>query len=148
MLPNAKIIDARRDAMDYCFSNFKQLYATGHQFAYSLDDIGRYYCSYVALMDHWDKVLPGRVLCVRHEEVLDDLEGSVKRILDCCLLPFEPACVEFYKTERRVHTASSEQVRRPINRDGVGQWRNYETWLEPLRAALGPLAGTQILNYR
>ena len=142
MLPNAKIIDARRDAMDCCFSNFKQLYATGHQFAYSLDDIGRYYRSYVALMDHWDTVLPGRILCVRHEEVLDDLEGSVKRILDYCRLPFEPACVEFYKTERRVHTASSEQVRRPINRDGVGQWRNYETWLEPLRTALGPLAGT------
>ena len=142
MLPNAKIIDARRDAMDCCFSNFKQLYATGHQFAYSLDDIGRYYRSYVALMDHWDTVLPGRILCVRHEELLDDLEGSVKRILDYCRLPFEPACVEFYKTERRVHTASSEQVRRPINRDGVGQWRKYETWLEPLRAALGPLAGT------
>jgi Sulfotransferase family len=142
MLPNARIIDARRDAMDCCFSNFKQLYATGHQFAYSLDDVGRYYRSYVELMDHWERVLPGRVLCVRHEDVLADLEGSVRRILEYCGLPFEPACIEFYKTERRVHTASAEQVRRPINRDGVGQWRPYERWLGPLKAALGPaLAG-------
>jgi tetratricopeptide (TPR) repeat protein len=142
MLPNAKIIDARRDAMDCCFSNFKQLYATGHQFAYGLDDVGRYYRSYVELMDHWDRVLPGRVLCVRHEDVLADLEGSVRRILDYCGLPFEPACIDFYKTERRVHTASAEQVRRPINRDGVGQWRPYERWLGALKSALGPaLAG-------
>lgn len=140
MLPNAKIIDARRDPMDCGFSNFKQLYASGHQFAYSLDDIGRYYRAYVELMGHWDEVLPGRVLCVQHEDVLADLEGSVRRILNYCGLPFEQQCVEFYKTERRVHTASSEQVRRPINRDGVGYWRNFEPWLEPLRAALGPLA--------
>jgi len=140
ILPNAKIIDARRDAMDCCFSNFKQLYANGHPFAYNLDDIGRYYRSYVNLMDHWDRVLPGRVLCVRHEDVLADLEGSVRRILDYCGLPFEPACVEFHRTERRVHTASAEQVRRPINRDGVDQWRPYEPWLGPLKDALGPLA--------
>lgn len=144
MLPNARIIDARRDAMDCCFSNFKQLYATGHAFAYSLDDVGRYYRAYVELMDHWDSVLPGRVLCVRNEDVIADLEGSVRRILDFCQLPFEPACVEFYKTERRVHTASSEQVRRPINRDGVGQWRPYEQWLGPLQHALGPLAESRI----
>ena len=140
ILPNAKIIDARRDAMDCCFSNFKQLYANGHPFAYNLDDIGRYYRSYVSLMDHWDRVLPGRVLCARHEDVLADLEGSVRRILDYCGLPFEPACVEFHRTERRVHTASAEQVRRPINRDGVDQWRPYEPWLGPLKDALGPLA--------
>ncbi len=140
ILPNAKIIDARRDAMDCCFSNFKQLYANGHPFAYNLDDIGRYYRSYVSLMDHWDRVLPGRVLCARHENVLADLEGSVRRILDYCGLPFEPACVEFHRTERRVHTASAEQVRRPINRDGVDQWRPYEPWLGPLKDALGPLA--------
>lgn len=140
MLPNAKIIDARRDAMDCSFSNFKQLYARGHQFAYSLEDIGRYYRSYVGLMDHWDRVLPGRVLCVRHEDVLADLEGSVRRILDYCGLPFERACVEFHRTQRRVHTASAEQVRRPINRDGVDQWRPYEPWLGPLKEALGPLA--------
>jgi predicted Zn-dependent protease len=141
MLPNAKIIDARRDAMDCSFSNFKQLYARGHQFAYSLEDIGRYYRSYVGLMDHWDRVLPGRVLCVKHEDVLADLEGSVRRILDYCGLPFESACVEFHKTQRRVHTASAEQVRRPINRDGVDQWRPYEPWLGPLKDALGDLAG-------
>ena len=140
ILPNAKIIDARRDAMDCCFSNFKQLYANGHPFAYNLDDIGRYYRSYANLMDHWDRVLPGRVLCMRHEDVLADLEGSVRRILDYCGLPFEPACVEFHRTERRVHTASAEQVRRPINRDGVDQWRPYEPWLGPLKDALGPLA--------
>ena len=140
MLPNARIIDARRDAMDCCFSNFRQLFATGHQFAYSLDDIARYYRSYVELMDHWDRILPGRILCVRHEDVLADLQGSVERILDYCGLPLEPACIEFYKTERRVHTASSEQVRRPINRDGVGQWRHYETWLGPLKDRLGDLA--------
>jgi len=140
ILPNAKIIDARRDAMDCCFSNFKQLYANGHPFAYNLDDIGRYYRSYVNLMDHWDRVLPGRVLCVRHEDVLADLEGSVRRILDYCGLPFEPACVEFHRTERRVHTASAEQVRRPINRDGVDQWRPYEPWLGPLKDALGSLS--------
>ncbi|MFZ9478824.1 MAG: sulfotransferase [Steroidobacteraceae bacterium] len=140
ILPNAKIIDARRDAMDCCFSNFKQLYANGHPFAYNLDDIGRYYRGYVSLMEHWDQVLPGRVLCVRHEDVLADLEGSVKRILEYCGLPFEPGCVEFHRTERRVHTASAEQVRRPINRDGVDQWRPYEPWLGPLKDALGPLA--------
>jgi tetratricopeptide (TPR) repeat protein len=136
ILPHATIIDARRDALDCCFSNFKQLYATGHQFAYGLDDIGRYYRQYVELMDHWDRVLPGRVLRVQHEDVLQDLEGSVRRILDHCGLPFEPACVEFHKTERRVHTASAEQVRRPINRDGVGQWRPYQPWLGELFAAL------------
>ena len=139
MLPNAKIIDARRDPMDCCFSNFKQLYATGHPFSYSLEDVGRYYSSYVGLMGHWDRVLPGRILRVLHEDVLDDLEGSVRRLLNYCGLLFEPACVVFYNTQRRVHTASSEQVRRPINRDGVGQWRNFEPWLGPLRAALGPL---------
>ncbi len=140
MLPNALIIDARRDAMDCCFSNFKQLFATGHQFSYSLEDIGRYYRSYVEMMDHWERVLPGRVLKVNHEDVLADLEGSVRRILDYCGLPFEPACVEFHKTQRRVHTASSEQVRRPINRDGVDQWRPYAPWLGPLKEVLGPLA--------
>ncbi len=140
ILPNATIIDARRDAMDCCFSNFKQLYANGHPFSYDLEDIGRYYRAYVELMDHLDRVLPGRVLRVQHEDVLADLEGSVRRILDHCGLPFDEACVEFHRTERRVHTASAEQVRRPINRDGVDQWRPYEPWLGPLKEALGPLA--------
>ncbi|MGB7906310.1 MAG: sulfotransferase, partial [Steroidobacteraceae bacterium] len=140
MLPNAKIIDARREPMACCFSNFKQLFASGQQFTYSLEDIGRYYALYVRLMDHWDSVLPGRVLRVQHEDVIEDLEGSVRRILDHCGLEFEAACVDFHKTERRVHTASSEQVRRPINREGVDQWKNFEPWLGELRAALGPLA--------
>ena len=140
MLPNAKIIDARREPLACCFSNYKQLFASGQQFSYSLDDIGRYYRTYVRLMNHWDAVLPGRVLRVQHEDVIEDLEGSVRRLLAYCGLEFEPACVEFHKTERRVHTASSEQVRRPINREGVDQWRNYEPWLGELRAALGPLA--------
>ena len=140
MLPNAKIIDARREPMACCFSNFKQLFASGQPFTYSLEDIGRYYALYVRLMDHWDSVLPGRVLRVRHEDVIDDLEGSVRRILDYCGLEFEAACVDFHKTERRVHTASSEQVRRPINREGVDQWKNFEPWLGPLREVLGPLA--------
>jgi hypothetical protein len=140
MLPNAKIIDARREPLACCFSNFKQLFASGQQFSYSLEDIGRYYRTYVHLMQHWDTVLPGRVLRVQHEDVIDDLEGSVRRLLDYCGLEFEPACVEFHKNERRVHTASSEQVRRPINREGVDQWRNYEPWLGELRATLGSLA--------
>jgi tetratricopeptide (TPR) repeat protein len=140
ILPNAKIIDARREPLACCFSNFKQLFASGQQFSYSLEDIGRYYRTYVRLMQHWDTVLPGRVLRVQHEDVIDDLESSVRRLLDYCGLEFEPACVEFHKTERRVHTASSEQVRRPINREGVNQWRNYEPWLGELRATLGSLA--------
>jgi tetratricopeptide (TPR) repeat protein len=140
ILPNATIIDARRGAMDCCFSNFKQLYAHGHPFSYDLEDMGRYYRAYVELMAHWDEVLPGRVLRVQHEDVLDDLEGSVRRILAHCGLPYEEACVQFHRTERRVHTASAEQVRRPINRDGVDQWRPYEPWLGPLKDALGPLA--------
>ncbi|MFM7786471.1 MAG: sulfotransferase family protein, partial [Gammaproteobacteria bacterium] len=140
ILPNARIIDARRDPMDCCFSNFRQLYANGHYFAYGLEDIGRYYRTYVELMAHWDRVLPGRVLRVQHEDVIADLEGSVRRILDYCGLPFDRACLEFHRNERTVHTASSEQVRRPINRDGVGQWKPYAEWLGPLRDALGLLA--------
>jgi hypothetical protein len=136
ILPNAKIIDARRDPMDCGFSNFKQLYANGHHFSYGLEDIGRYYVNYVEMMEHWDQILPGRALRVQHEDVIADLEGSVRRILDYCELPFERACVEFHKTERRVHTASSEQVRKPINRDGVDRWKAYEEWLGPLKLAL------------
>jgi hypothetical protein len=138
ILPNARIIDARREPMACCFSNFKQLFAQGQEFTYGIEDIARYYRTYVELMDHWDAVLPGRVLRVQHEDVIDDLEGSVRRILDYCGLPFEEACVEFHKTKRSVRTPSSEQVRQPIFRDGLDQWKNYEPWLEPLRTALGP----------
>jgi len=137
ILPNARIIDARREPMACCFSNFKQLFASGQEFTYDIEDIARYYRSYVQLMRHWDEALPGKVLRIRHENVVDDLEGNVRRILDFCGLPFEPACLEFHKTERSVRTASSEQVRRPIFREGIGQWLHFEPWLGSLRSALG-----------
>lgn len=138
ILPNAKIIDARRGAMACCFSGFKQLFAEGQEFTYGLDEIGRYYKGYVELVDHWDRVLPGEILRVQHEDVVDDLEAEVRRILDFCGLPFEQACIDFHKTRRAVRTASSEQVRQPIYKDGVEQWRHFEPWLDPLKAALGP----------
>jgi tetratricopeptide (TPR) repeat protein len=141
-LPNAKIIDARREPLACCFSNFKQLFAKGQEFTYSFEDIGRYYRSYIELMRHWDAVLPGKILRVQHEDVVDDLEGNVRRILEFCDLPFEPQCVEFYKTERSVRTASSEQVRQPIFKDGLDQWRHFDPWLGPLKEALGDLANS------
>jgi len=137
MLPNANIIDARREPMACCFSNLKQLFAQGQEFTYSAEDIARYYRTYLDLMRHWDEALPGRVLRVHHEDVVADLEGSVRRLLDHCGLAFEPACVEFHKTERSVRTPSSEQVRQPIFRDGLDQWKKYEPWLAPLKEALG-----------
>jgi tetratricopeptide (TPR) repeat protein len=137
MLPNARIIDARREPMACCFSNFKQLFANGQEFTYSIDDIARYYRTYLELMRHWDRVLPGRVLRVHHEEVVDDLDGNVRRVLEFCGLEFQPQCLEFYKTERSVRTASSEQVRQPIYREGLDQWRHFEPWLGPLETALG-----------
>jgi tetratricopeptide (TPR) repeat protein len=137
MFPNAKIIDARREPMACGFSIYKQLFARGQEFAYSIADIARYYRTYLELMEHWDRVLPGRVLRVHHEDVVDDLEGGVRRILEHCELPFEPACLEFHRTQRSVRTASSEQVRQPIFREGLDQWRHFEPWLAPLRAALG-----------
>jgi tetratricopeptide (TPR) repeat protein len=137
MLPNAKIIDARREPMACCFGNLKQLFSTGQEFSYSIDDISRYYRTYLELMRHWNEALPGRILKVQHEDLVDDLEGSVRQILEFCGLPFEPACLDFHKTERSVRTASSEQVRQPIYRDGLDQWRHYEPWLRPLQEALG-----------
>jgi hypothetical protein len=137
MLPNAKIIDARREPMACCFGNLKQLFANGQEFTYSVEDIARYYRTYLELMRHWDTALPGRVLRVHHEDVVDDLEGSVRRILDFCELEFEPGCVEFHKTARSIRTASSEQVRQPIYREGLDQWKNFEPWLGPLKEALG-----------
>jgi tetratricopeptide (TPR) repeat protein len=137
MLPNARIIDARREPMACCFSNLKQLFAHGQEFTYSIEDIARYYRTYLDLMAHWDEALPGRVLRVWHEDVVDDLEGNVRRMLDFCGLEFEAACVDFHKTERSVRTASSEQVRQPIFREGLDQWKHYEPWLEPLIDALG-----------
>lgn len=138
ILPNAKIIDARRDPMACCVSGFKQLFAEGQEFTYDLEDIGRYYRDYVRLMKHWHEVLPGRILHVQHEDVVADLEGQVRRMLDFCGLEFEPRCLAFHTTPRAVRTASSEQVRRPLNRDGLDEWRRYDAHLEPLRRALGP----------
>jgi hypothetical protein len=137
MLPQAKIIDARREPMACCFSNFKQLYASGQQFTYSLEDIARYYRAYLELMAHWEAVLPKKILRIQHEELVADLEGNVRRILEFCGLEFEPACVEFHRTDRQVHSASAEQVRQPIYREGIEQWRHFEPWLGPLKAALG-----------
>ena len=137
ILPNAKIIDARRHPMACGFSGYKQLFAEGQEFTYDLADLGRYYRDYVELMDHWDAVLPGKVLRVQYEDVVADLETQVRRILDHCGLEFEAGCLSFHRTERAVRTPSSEQVRRPIFTSGLDYWRNYETWLDPLREALG-----------
>ncbi|HVS75708.1 MAG TPA: sulfotransferase, partial [Steroidobacteraceae bacterium] len=137
MLPNARIIDARREPMACCFGNFKQLFAHGQTFTYGLEDIARYYRTYLELMRHWDSVLPGRVLRVHYEDVVNDLEGSVRRLLDHCGLQLEPACLTFHRTARSVRTASSEQVRQPIYREGLDHWRHYERWLGPLRETLG-----------
>jgi hypothetical protein len=137
MLPNARIIDARREPMACCFSNFKQLFAQGQEFTYGIEDIAHYYRTYLELMRHWDEVLPGRILRVYHEDVVEDLEGGVRRLLDYCGLDFEPRCIAFHETKRSVRTASSEQVRQAIYREGLEQWKHFEPWLEPLRSALG-----------
>ncbi len=138
ILPNAKIIDARRGAMGCCLSGFNQLFAEGQEFTYGLEEIGHYYSDYVRLMDHWDTVLPGKVLRVTYEDVVADLESEVRRMLDFLGLPFEEACLNFHQTERAVRTASSEQVRQPIFKGGVDQWENFSPWLDPLRGVLGP----------
>ena len=132
ILPNAKIIDARRYSLDCCFSMFKQLFAQGQEFTYGLKEAASYYNSYVKLMSHWDDVLPGKVLRVNNEDVIDDLEGQVKRILDFLEVPFEDNCISFYETDRSIRTASSEQVRQPINKKGQGRWKPYAKHLKPL----------------
>jgi predicted Zn-dependent protease len=139
ILPNARIIDARRHPLGCCMSAFKQNFARGQSFSYGLADLGSHYAGYVELMAHFDAVLPGRVHRVHYEQVIADTEAEIRRLLDYCGLPFEPACLKFYETERPVRTASSEQVRQPIFREGLDQWRHYEPWLEPLKAALGPV---------
>ena len=138
ILPNARVIDARRHPMSCCFSGFKQLFGQGQEFSYGLTQIGNYYREYVELMDHWDEVLPGFVLRVQHEDVVEDLETQVRRMLEFCGLPFEHDCIDFHNTARSVRTPSSEQVRQPIYKSGLEQWRNYEPWLDPLKEALGP----------
>jgi len=137
IMPNAKIIDARRYPLDCCFSMFKQLFAQGQEFSYGLAEAGSYYKSYVKLMNHWDKVLPGKILRVNNEDIIDDLEGQVKRMLEYLQLPFEEECITFYETDRSVRTASSEQVRRPINKEGMERWKPYSNHLKPLVASLG-----------
>lgn len=138
ILPNAKIIDARRDAMACCFSGFKQLFAEGQEFTYGLEEIGRYYKGYVDLMAHWNMVFPGKILKVQYEDVVSDVETQVRRILEYCELPFEQACVDFHHSDRAVRTASSEQVRQPIYASGLDQWKKFEPHLAPLKDALGP----------
>jgi hypothetical protein len=137
IMPNAKIIDARRYPLDCCFSMFKQLFAQGQEFSYGLAEAGSYYKSYVKLMAHWDKVLPNKTLRVNNEDIIEDLEGQVKRMLDFLELPFEEECISFYETDRSVRTASSEQVRKPINKDGMGRWKPYAKNLKPLLESIG-----------
>jgi tetratricopeptide (TPR) repeat protein len=137
MLPNAKIVDARRHPLGCCFSGFKQHFARGQNFTYDLDEIGRYYRDYVELMAHFDEVLPGRVHRVFYEQMVDDTEGEVRRLLAYCNLPFEVGVLRFHENQRAVRTASSEQVRQPIFKEGVDHWRHYEPWLGPLKEALG-----------
>ena len=142
ILPKAKVIDARRHPLGSCFSAFKQLFGQGQNFTYDLTDLGRYYRDYVELMAHFDAVLPGRIHRVIYEDMVEDTEVQVRALLDYCGLPFEPACLKFYENSRAVKTVSSEQVRRPIFREGLDQWRNYEPWLGPLKDALGPALET------
>lgn len=143
ILPNAKIIDARRHPMSCCFSGFKQLFAEGQEFSYGLEEIATYYKDYAGLMAHWDKVLPGKILRVHYEHLVADLETQVRRILDYCGLPFEQACLDFHKTERAVRTPSSEQVRQPIYQGGLEQWKHFEPYLEILQNELA----TEIAEY-
>ena len=137
ILPNAKIIDARREPMACCFSNFQQLFAEGQEFSYDLEDLGHYYRDYLRLMAQWDEVLPGRVHRVQHEALLDDFEGELRRLLDYLELPFEERCLRYWESDRAVRTPSSEQVRQPLFRSAVDKWQNYAPWLEPLATALG-----------
>ena len=137
ILPNAKIIDARRDAMACCFSNFRQHFSLGQTFAYSMQDLGSYYRDYVRMMEHFARALPGAVHRVQHEALVEDPEREIRALLDYLALPFEEACLRPHDNARPVRTASSEQVRRPISRDAFDLWRHYEPWLDELKAALG-----------
>lgn len=137
ILPNAKIIDARREPMACCFSGFKQLFSEGQEFSYSLASIGEYYRRYVDIMSHWEQEIPGKILRVQHEDVIENLEEQVRRMLKHCGLSFEQNCVDFHKNKRAVRTPSSEQVRQPIYKSGMDQWKNFEPYLDPLKQALG-----------
>ena len=137
MLPNARILDIRREPMSACVANFKQFYVRGQEFSYGLEEVAGYYRAYLDLTRHWRAALPGRVLTVLYEDLVEDLEASLRRILAYCELDFDPACLEFHLGRRVVNTPSSEQVRQPLFRDGIDQWTNYEPWLGPLKDALG-----------
>ena len=137
ILPQATIIDARRHPMDACFSAFKQYFAEGQSFSYGLEDLGHYYRAYLKLMDHWEHVLPGRVLTVQYEALVRSPEVHIRRLLAHCGLEFEPGCLNFHNNKRAVRTASAEQVRQPLYTSGIGYWRHFESQLAPLRAALG-----------
>ena len=139
ILPNAKIIDARRNPLDTCFSCYKQLFARGQMFTYDLSEIARYYVNYIKLMDHWDEILPGKVHKVVYEDMVQNQEEETRKLLDYCNLPFEEECLKFYETKRAVKTASSEQVRQPIYKQSVQLWQNYEEFLDQLKIALSPL---------
>ena len=140
MLPKAKIIDIRRDPMDCCFANYSQHFLAGADYTYGFEEMASRYTDYVRLMRHMDEVLPGTIHRVIYEDLVDDLEGEVRRLLDYLELPFEDSCLRFFETERAVHTPSAEQVRQPINRSGLGKWKPYEPWLGGLKKALGNLA--------
>ena len=139
ILPNAKIIDARRNPLDTCFSCYKQLFARGQMFTYDLSEIARYYVNYIKLMDHWDEILPGKVHKVVYEDMVQNQEEETRKLLDYCNLPFEEECLKFYETKRAVKTASSEQVRQPIYKQSVQLWQNYEEFLDQLKIGLSPL---------
>jgi hypothetical protein len=140
MLPNAKIIDVRRNPMDCCFANYFRYYTTALKYSFSQKGMAEYYSDYVETMRHFDQVLPGRIHRLIHDELVENFEEEVRQLLDYLGVPFEEACLRFYETQRPVHTPSSEQVRRPINRSGFGRWRNYEPWLAELRESLGEVA--------
>lgn len=139
ILPNAKIIDARRHPLDTCIGNYRQLFGKGKNHAYDINECGEYYVDYVRVMDHWDEVLPGRVLKVQYEHVIGELESEVRRMLDFCELPWEDACLDYHQSDRPVNSASAEQVREPIYNDAVGYWKNYESRLDALKEVLAPV---------
>ena len=139
ILPNAKIIDARRNPLDTCVGNYRQLFAQGKKQTYDLQELGEHYLQYIRMMDHWDEVLPGRLLHVQYEDVVGDLESQVRRILEYCGLPWEDACLNFFESDRAVNTASAEQVREPIYKDAVGYWKHYKSHLDELLEVLAPV---------
>jgi len=139
ILPAAKIIDIRRHPLDCGFSNYRQLYVSGHEFSYSLETIGHYYSRYVQLMAHWDAVAPQAVHRVIYEELVDDPEKHIRALLDYVGVPFAVECLNFHRTQRSIRTPSSEQVKRPINREGMDRWKLFDPWLDPLRDSLGPV---------